>query len=64
METLKLNEFESLTKDPVCGALVNAATALYEECDGNVFYFCSFFCRHKFVTEPFGAAARCENSQG
>ena len=47
METLK-----SGTKDPICGMLVDEATALHAERDGKTFYFCSDHCRQKFLSTP------------
>jgi YHS domain-containing protein len=41
-----------MTKDPICGMTVNAATALPLESDGKMFYFCSENCRQKFNTAP------------
>lgn len=38
-----------MNQDPVCGVPVDEATALYHECDGKSFYFCSYFCRHQFL---------------
>jgi YHS domain-containing protein len=47
-----MNESKTMSQDPVCGLAVDEATALYDECDGNTFYFCSYFCRHQFLAAP------------
>ena len=40
-------------KDPVCGMLVDPATAKHKaEHAGAIYYFCSAGCRGKFVAEP------------
>ena len=46
--------------DPVCGMQVEIATApACAERDGQVVYFCSDHCRHRFGTaEPVGAKVR------
>jgi Cu+-exporting ATPase len=36
--------------DPVCGMTVDEATARSAEKDGRTFYFCSDYCRQKFLT--------------
>ena len=43
------------TNDPVCGMIVDKATALHVERDGEKFYFCSDHCRQKFLAAPAGA---------
>ena len=40
--------------DPVCGMIVDKATALHAEREGETFYFCSDHCRQKFLTAPVG----------
>lgn len=43
----------SMTKDPVCGMMVDAATATYHtEHDGHIWYFCSARCQTKFEADP------------
>lgn len=57
-----MNESKSVTKDPICGMVVNEATALHAEREGKTFYFCSEHCRKKFLSMPIGAkpkAASC-----
>ena len=43
------------TQDPICGMIVEEATALHEERDGQTFYFCSEHCRQKFLSAPADA---------
>jgi Cu+-exporting ATPase len=38
-----------MTKDPICGMLVDEATALRAEREGQTHYFCSEHCRQKFI---------------
>jgi len=48
---------KSMTKDPVCGMVVDE-TALHAERDGQTFYFCCDSCRKKFLSAPVGAKAK------
>ena len=41
-----------MTKDPICGMIVDDATALHAERDGVTFFFCSEHCRQKFLSAP------------
>ena len=41
-----------LAKDPVCGMMVNKATALTSEHGGRTFYFCSPSCKATFDANP------------
>ncbi|MHB8523243.1 MAG: heavy metal translocating P-type ATPase [Limisphaerales bacterium] len=41
-----------MTKDPICGMMVNEANALRAERDGATFYFCSEHCQKKFLSTP------------
>ena len=41
-----------MTKDPICGMDVDEAVALAAERNGETFYFCSAFCREKFLSAP------------
>lgn len=50
-----MSKTTSVTKDPICGMDVDEATALHAEHDGRTFYFCSEFCRQKFLSAPVGA---------
>ena len=43
------------TNDPVCGMIVDKATALHAEREEEIFYFCSEHCRQKFLAAPAGA---------
>src|ERR1043166_2973311 len=40
-----------MAKDPICGMMVDEATALRAERDGRTFYFCSEHCRTKFLNQ-------------
>jgi Cu+-exporting ATPase len=51
---MTMKESKSVTKDPICGMTVDEATALHAELDGKTFYFCSDFCRQKFLSTPTG----------
>jgi Cu+-exporting ATPase len=42
----------NLTKDPICGMMVDEASALRAERDGQTFYFCGDHCRQKFLSTP------------
>lgn len=44
-------------QDPVCGMLVDPATALSAEKDGKTYYFCCEHCRRKFLGEAPAPAA-------
>ncbi len=47
-----MTESKPVTKDPVCGMTVDAATAIHAERDGRTWYFCSDHCRQKFFSTP------------
>ncbi len=49
-----MNDSTSVTKDPICGMIIDTATALHAERDGTQFYFCSDHCREKFLSAPAG----------
>jgi Cu+-exporting ATPase len=51
---MTMKESKSVTKDPICGMIVDKATALHAERDGKTFYFCSDHCRQKFLSTPAG----------
>jgi Cu+-exporting ATPase len=53
-----MNETKTVSKDPVCGMIVDEATALHVERDGKSFYFCGACCRDKFLAAPAGAAPK------
>lgn len=57
-----MTESKTVTKDPICGMTVDAATAIHAERDGETFYFCSDQCRQKFLSKP--AAAKPESKSG
>ena len=38
--------------DPICNMMVEEASALHAERDGQTFYFCSDHCRQKFLSMP------------
>ena len=46
--TAEFREHEHLTRDPVCGEVVDERTALSAESGGNRFYFCSANCQRAF----------------
>ena len=50
-----MKETKPVTKDPVCGMIVDEATALHAERNGKTFYFCSDHCRQEFLSAPAGA---------
>ena len=41
-----------MATDPVCGMMVDEASALHAEREGQTFYFCSEHCRQKFLGIP------------
>ena len=41
-----------MTKDPICGMTVDETFALSAERGGQTFYFCSEYCRKKFLSPP------------
>jgi Cu+-exporting ATPase len=45
-----MKESKSVTKDPICGMIVDTATAPHAEHDGETSYFCSEHCRDKFLS--------------
>src|SRR5437899_3258176 len=46
-----------MTKDPICGMMVDEATALCADRDGHTLYFCSEHCRQKFLADDSLATA-------
>jgi Cu+-exporting ATPase len=49
---MAMKELKSVTEDPVCGMIVDKATAFRAERDGHAFYFCSDHCRKMFLSTP------------
>jgi YHS domain-containing protein len=47
-----MSESEAVTRDPICGMTVNAATALHVDREGKTSYFCSERCRRLFLSQP------------
>ena len=45
-----MQESQTETQDPICGMTVDESTALHAERDGETFYFCSAYCRQKFLS--------------
>jgi len=41
-----------MAKDPICGMMVDEATSLRAERDGQTYYFCCEHCRQKFLAPP------------
>lgn len=52
------------TKDPICGMIVDEATALPADRDGTKFYFCSEDCRQKFLATPADAKPGKQSGEG
>lgn len=50
-----MTESKTVTKDPICGMTVDAATAIHAEREGETFYFCGDRCRQKFLSKSAGA---------
>ena len=50
-----MSETRTVIKDPICGMIVDPATALHAERDGMTSYFCSEGCKQKSLTTPAGA---------
>ena len=50
-----MTESKTVTKDPICGMTVDAATAIHAERGGETFYFCGDQCRQKFLSKSAGA---------
>lgn len=50
-----MQDSKTVTKDPICGMTVDAATAIRAERDGKTYYFCSEHCRQKFLATPANA---------
>lgn len=44
-----MKKSKPITRDPICGMTVDAATALHAE-RGKMFYFCSEHCMRKFLS--------------
>jgi P-type Cu+ transporter len=57
-----MQDSKIVTKDPICGMTVDAATALRAERDGKTYYFCGEHCRQKFLSTP--ADAKPEGKSG
>ena len=54
-----------MATDPICSMRVDEATALRAERDGATFYFCSEYCRKKFLAEAQPANnAACKPAEG
>ena len=47
-------------KDPICGMIVDKATALQAERDGKTFYFCGRKCLQTFDSAPTGVEPRTQ----
>lgn len=43
-----LREHEHLTRDPICGEVLDERTAIWSESGGNRFYFCGPNCQRAF----------------
>ncbi|HUF62399.1 MAG TPA: heavy metal translocating P-type ATPase [Verrucomicrobiales bacterium] len=56
-----------MIKDPICGMMVDEATALHAERDGATFYFCSEHCREAFLDQEPAAGPKgscCDQEPG
>jgi Cu+-exporting ATPase len=53
----------SAAKDPICGMMVDEASALRAQRDGRAFFFCGEHCRQKFLLIP-AAGKHGEKPQG
>ena len=51
LEDGRFKEIATLERDPVCGMLVERASAVTLEWEGEVFYFCAAGCREQFAGE-------------
>ncbi len=51
-----------MAKDPICGMTVDEKTALKAERDGTSFFFCSEFCRNKFLETPVAPSETAKHS--
>lgn len=47
-----MTDSKTVTRDPICGMTVDAATAIHTEREGETFYFCGDQCRQKFLSSP------------
>jgi Cu+-exporting ATPase len=52
---MTMNETKLVTKDPICGMIVDEKISLHTEREGKTFYFCSAHCQQKFLSTPIGA---------
>ena len=50
-----MKDSKSVTKDPICGMIVDETTALHTERDGEKYYFCCDHCRQTFLSTPTGS---------
>lgn len=55
-----MHESTSEIIDPICGMIVDPATALHTEREGKMFYFCSESCQQKFLVLPVGVKPKAE----
>jgi len=58
-----MKESNPVTRDPVCGMIIDKSTALHAERDGETFYFCSEQCRQQFLSAD-AAGARHKKKTG
>ena len=58
-----MEEAKPVTRDPICGMVVDEASALQAERDGQTYYFCGEGCRKKFLTgnAPVKREAHCSH---
>ena len=60
---MRRNASTNMAIDPICGMMVNEASALCAKRDGRTFHFCGDHCRQMFVSTP-AAAKHVEKPQG
>lgn len=46
--------------DPICGMIVDTATAIHAELDGKLFYFCGEHCRTKVLAASAGSKQKAK----
>lgn len=50
-----MQDTKSVTKDPICGMIVDEMTSIHADRDGKTFYFCCEKCRLEFLSTPVSA---------
>jgi Cu+-exporting ATPase len=52
--TIKESTAAATATDPICGMIVDQATARHADREGKTYYFCSHHCQTTFVSTPAG----------